>query len=850
MKLAKSYQPEDYEAGIYSLWEKSSIFTPQGSGEPYSIVVPPPNANGNLHMGHALTFAIEDIMARYHRIKGDRVLFLPGADHAGFETQVVYERQLEKEGKSRFDYSREELYRNVYSFVEQNKDNFQSQIRKLGASVDWGHYTFTLDDPIVKRAFATFKKMFEEGLIYRGERLVNFCTFHGTAFADIEVDYKEEQGKLWQIRYPLTDSSGEIVVATTRPETMLGDTAVAVNPKDSRYSNMVGKTVKLPLTNREIPVIADEYVDPKFGTGAVKITPAHDPNDYDVAKRHDLPFMTVIGFDGKLTHDVPVAFRSLTVQEGRAAVVNEIEKQGFLTNSEDYTHSVGHCYKCGTIIEPLLKEQWFIDIKPLANKALERIREGDITFMPSSKQTQLERYLENIKDWNISRQIVWGIPIPVFQNEDDPGDWIYDERVDQEIITVNNKTYRRDPDVFDTWFSSSSWPYSTLGYPDRQDFKDFYPLSVMESGIDLVMPWISRMIMLGIYVTGNVPFKRIYLHGMITDERGKKMSKSVGNVIDPMEIIELYGSDALRLGVLSGHTPGSNQPYVQSKVIGGRNFCNKLWNIARFIEDKSTIGTMDQIEAITDPDHWILQVYQLTKINYLKLMDSYRFSEAYDLIYHFIWDDVADWYIESSKNQPNINLLLALLKGILVMVHPFAPFLTETIWQTLNLEPNTILANQQLIELPQGDHAKSERFKIAKNLITSVRSIIKATGSSGIKLYYHEEPIVELYSTLIKQLAGVIGVEEGEPEHGMAVTEANLNVWLDISKEQIDKYLVRLNEKISIEQGRLKQLQARLDNPSYIAQAPEELVNESRDQLIESEQILENYLQEKFRFSN
>ena len=402
MKLDKSYRPERYETDIYALWEQSGSFSPHGK-TPYAIVVPPPNANGNLHMGHALSFAIEDIAARYHRSIGDKVLLLPGADHAGFETQVVYERELEKQGENRFGRSRERLYKDIYNFVASNRQNFETQIRRLGASVDWNRYTFTLDDKIVRRAYATFKSMWDDGLIYRGERLVNFCTFHGTAFADIEVVFKEERGFLWHISYPLVDGSGYITVATTRPETMLGDTAVAVNPDDDRYKAMIGKTLRLPLTNREIPIIADSYVDPKFGTGAVKITPAHDPNDFEVGQRHDLPSITVIGFDGRLTHETGEEFRNLSVAEGREAVVDALKEQGFLADVEDYTHSVGHCYKCDTVIEPLLKDQWFIDIKPLAKPAIEALEAGKISFMPEAKKHQLIKYLESIKDWNISR---------------------------------------------------------------------------------------------------------------------------------------------------------------------------------------------------------------------------------------------------------------------------------------------------------------------------------------------------------------------------------------------------------------------------------------------------------------
>ena len=849
MKLAKTYQPDLYESDIYALWEQSGAFTPLKKGAPYSLVVPPPNANGNLHMGHALSFAMQDIAARYHRLKGERVLFVPGADHAGFETQVVFERELDKQGKSRFDYSREELYNQIFSFVDQNRDNFQTQIRKLGASVDWSRYVFSLDQTIVKQAYATFQKMWQEGLIYRGERLVNFCTFHGTAFADIEVDYQEEQGHLWKIRYPLSDGSAELVVATTRPETLLGDTAVAVNPSDKRYTAVVGKSVKLPLTNREIPVIADNYVDTSYGTGALKVTPAHDQNDFEIAARHDLPYVSVIGFDGKMMHNVPEPYRGLSVKEAREAVLKDLKDQGLLVGAEELTHSVGHCYKCATLIEPLLKEQWFIDIKPLAKSALEAIRAGKLAFMPRSKQAQLERYLENIKDWNISRQIVWGIPIPAFQNEEDPGDWIYDDRVDQEVITVDNKHYRRDPDVFDTWFSSSSWPYQTLGFPESKDFHDFYPLSLMESGFDLLFPWISRMLMLGLYVTNDIPFKEVYLHGMITDAQGRKMIKSIGNVTDPIELIAKYGSDALRIGVITGQTPGNNQPFVEAKVVGGRNFINKLWNIARFSE-----GVIDSFETqdatpATPIDHWILQRYALTKQSYLKLMDGYRFYEAYEAVYRFIWDDLADWYLEASKVQPNKPLLAALLKGALVLVHPFAPFVSETIWQTLNLSTDGLLSGQQPYELNSANKEQADQFEVVKDLILEIRSLLTATGASKVKLYYRNEPIVASFATLINQLGGTIAVEDGEPGQGIALSNSGLSCWLDIDQESIDHYVKRLEVQIVEKQRLTRQLTDRLANSKYVSQAPKELVNESRAQQVEAEQTLENLLQEKMRFA-
>ena len=645
MKLPKAYQPQQYESDIYALWEKSGAFRPSGAKTSYSIVIPPPNANGNLHIGHVLTGALEDIAARFHRAKGESVLFLPGSDHAGFETQSVYEKQLAKTGKSRFDFSRDELYNQIWDFVALNRDNVQSQMRSMGLSCDWQHFTFTLDSKIVKRAFETFKSLWDDGLIYRGERLVNFCTYHGTAFADIEVIHKEEPGHLWYIRYPLVGSSDSLIVATTRPETMLGDTAVAVNPDDKRYQKYIGKTVKLPLTNREIPVLSDSFVDMNFGTGAVKITPAHDINDFEVGKRHDLPFISVIDYEGKMTN-VHSKYLGLSVKEARKLIVDDLKEQGSLVKVETRKHSVGHCYKCDTVIQPLLREQWFVDIDKLAKEAIAVLEKNKITFYPEAKKQQLISYLNGLHDWNISRQIAWGIPIPAFQNVDNPSDWIYDERVNQEIITIEGKTYRRDSDVFDTWFSSSSWPYATLDFPDSTDFEKFYPLSLMETGGEILYPWVSRMLMLGLYVTKDIPFKSVYIHGYVMAEDGSKMSKSIGNVIDPIPVINQFGSDAVRMGIIWGRSPAVNRGYDQRRVEEARNFCNKLWNIARYIEgvDSNQLNR-GEAKAVTEADNWILNRLSVVMVNMLSNMDSYRFSEVFEELYHFVWDDFADWYI-------------------------------------------------------------------------------------------------------------------------------------------------------------------------------------------------------------
>ena len=596
MKFSKAYEPNQYEPDVYAMWEKSGAFKPsnKANANPYSIVMPPPNANGNLHIGHGLTIALEDILTRYHRLIGDNTWYIPGADHAGFETWVVYERYLESQGKTRFDYTRDELYDQVWNFVHEQRGNMELQIRALGASCDWDSLTFTLDQKVIDTVYKTFERLWHDGLIYRGEKLVNYCTKHQTAFADIEVTHKDEKGKLWRISYPLVnpkDGITDIVVSTTRPETMLGDTAIAVNPKDERYQNIIGEKVKLPLTDREIPIIADEHADMSYGTGAVKITPAHDPNDYEVAQRHNLEMITVIGFDGRMNDKAGANYEGLTTEECRKKILNNLDNNGYLRGEENITHSVGHCYKCDTVIEPLLKEQWFINVKPLAERAIKVLNENKIKFHPASKKKALINYLKNIRDWNISRQIPWGIPIPAFKNAEDPTDWIFDTRVNEEEIEIGGKKYLRDNDTFDTWFSSGQWPYITTSSSEVH-----YPTSVMETGADLLFQWVGRMIMLGLYVTDDIPFKDVYMHGMVLDEKGQKMSKSKGNVINPMTVVSEYGSDALRLGLIASRSAGVNQAFSVGKVIASRNLCNKLWNISRLIQQMVDDNTKDTAE--------------------------------------------------------------------------------------------------------------------------------------------------------------------------------------------------------------------------------------------------------------
>ncbi|MFC2552057.1 MAG: valine--tRNA ligase, partial [Candidatus Saccharibacteria bacterium] len=635
MKLAKAYEPNHYEPDIYAMWEKSGVFDPKGEGEPYSIVMPPPNANGNLHMGHALIVNYQDMLVRYNRMQGKDAVYLPGADHAGFETWVVYERVLNEKGQSRFDFSREELYSQVWDFVHKQRSNMELQLRALGAGASWKNLTFTLDEKVIKTVYETFKKLWDDGLIYRGERIVNYSTKYQTSYSDIEVNYKQEKGTLWQIAYPLIDQIGEIVVATTRPETMLGDVAIAVNPTDERYKHLIGTKAHLPIVDREIPIIADDYVDKNYGTGAVKITPAHDPNDFEIGKRHNLKPIQVIGFDGTMIN-VPQHYMGLDIETARKRVLTDLEIAELRRGESEIEHTVGYDYKSGLPIQPMIKDQWFIKVKPLAKRAIEILERGEINFTPEHKRLVLIEYLKNLRDWNISRQIPWGIPIPAFVNKEDPTDWIFDTRVDQKTLSINGKTYLREEDTFDTWFSSGQWPYITTDALEQgSELSKFYPTSVMGTGADILFPWISRMIMLGLYRTGKIPFKDTYFNGLVLDENGQKMSKSKGNVINPIEILSQYGSDALRLGIVANRSAAQNQALSMGKIIAGRNYCNKLWNISRFIGDKLgddfTPSNTPQAKSLAD--HWIISELNKTCLEIGNHLDKFRFAEASEALY-------------------------------------------------------------------------------------------------------------------------------------------------------------------------------------------------------------------------
>jgi len=844
MQLAKQYIPNDYEPNIYALWETSEALEPTGVGKPYSIIMPPPNANGNLHIGHALDMNLKDILIRYHRMKGDDAVFIPGADHAGFETWVVYERELTKQGKSRFDFSRDQLYSQVWNFVQEKRRNMELQLRALGVSASWKHLTFTLDDKVINTVYDTFKKMWDDNLVYRGERIVNYCTKHQTSFADIEVEHKNEKGKLWKIAYPTLDKIGEIIVATTRPETMLGDVAVAVHPDDERYKKLIGTRILLPIVDKEIPIIADEYVDMSYGTGAVKITPAHDPNDFEIAKRHDLPIESIISPEGKMVN-VPAQFLGLTPIEARARVLEALEALELRRGETEIEHAVGHCYKCGSVIEPMIKEQWFIKTQSLAQPAIDALKKEEITFYPASKRKELIAYLEQLKDWNISRQIPWGIPIPAFVNENDPKDWIFDTRTNEQSIVVNGTTYIREEDTFDTWFSSGQWPYIVTDYLTGGDLANYFPTDMMETGMDIMRAWVSRMIMLSLYRTGKIPFKEVYLHGMVNDEHNQKMSKSKGNVINPMELVAEFGSDATRMGVISGRAPAQSQAFNKGSVIAARNFCNKLWNIARFVE--AQIGDNHQIvdlEPQTPADHWIIRQLNDAANNIAVRIEQYRFSEASETVYHTVWDDVADWYIESSKTAINRPLLSWVLATSLKIAHPFAPFVTETIWQTLNYTDG-ILMREAWPTPEKFDPIAAEQFEQLKLLVAEGRWVIaELPGNKKYRLLYGNDSLIADNQDTIKHLMRLEAIEHTDQPRGLRLAAANREAWLDIDSETLYQHQENLEMRLAEARQKLAGLKKRLENPTYIEKAPAHLVEETHEQLAEQEKIITRLVSE------
>ncbi len=737
--MDKAYSPAS-ENQIYDLWLNSGAFTPKVpknpkeskvKNNPYSIILPLPNANDPMHMGHAL-FTIQDILIRYHRMLGQPTLWLPGGDHAGIETQFVFEKKLAKEGKSRFDFDRKTLYQMIWDFVEENRKLNQFQMKKLGFSMDWTRYHYSLEPSIVENVLATFKKLYQDGLVYRDEKIVNYCTFCGTAFSNLEVEHKTVNSHLWYIKY------GSLTVATTRPETMLGDTAIAVNPKDKRYKNLIGKTVTLPLVNKEIPIIADDSVDIKFGTGAVKVTPSHSPEDYDLAKKHHLEFVRIFDYDGKSNKNVPKKYQGFFPSQVRQMVIDDLISANLLEKTQDYSHEVGHCYRCGRPIEPITAPQWYIKIDKLAAPAIKAAKDGDIKFFPIRFKKTFITWMENIRDWNISRQIVWGPQIPAWycldcnpdiklnfldKNNQVVSNFYRDLKNKYSFKDINDglqslvapvdaqfyidhldncpkcksTSLIQETDTFDTWFLSGQWPLNTLGFnptnPSKSspDFEYFYPTTVMDTLWDILFFWVARMTMFGLYLTGEVPFKTVHLHSKVTDSKGQKMSKSKGNVINPLDMTINYGTDALRMSLVYGIAPASDFVVSEDKIRAQRNFVNKIWNASRFVEmlidrlnPKNVSLEIDKLKLM-DSDHEILNKLKNIITSTTKNLNNYRFGQASEDLYQFFWHEFCDVYIENVKNRGEevIPVLLTVLINSLKLLHPFIPFVTESVYQNL-----------------------------------------------------------------------------------------------------------------------------------------------------------------------
>lgn len=715
--MESKFIPAQHEELLYSFWESQKFFeaTVDKEKKPFCIILPPPNANADLHLGHAM-YVYEDVMIRYHKLQGHEVLWLAGADHAGIETQFVYEKHLKKEGKSRFDFDRETLYRDIWTFVMKNRDTMENQLRRLGFALDWSKKKFTMDEDIIKTVYKTFKDLHEKKLVYRANRLVNYCTSCGTSFSDLEVNDKEVEGSLYHIKFPVKQG-GNIIIATTRPETYLGDVAVMVNPKDKRYKDLIGKTVVLPLINREIPIIADEYVDMKFGTGAVKVTPNHDFNDFEIAKKHNLSFPAVIGFDGKMQNTGIID--GLRVKNARVEILKKLEEGGFIDKITPHHMVQKVCYRCSNVLEPLPKEQWFINIRPLADRAIKLVENDEIQIHPKSFKKQLIRILENFIDWNISRQIVWGIRIPAYQcvnklfitkhQLEKDSAWFVSTQKPESCQICGECAFVQDEDTFDTWFSSAQWPFATLKAAGDDFFNYFYPTAVMETGYDILRAWVARMIMVGYFETEKEPFEHVFLHGMVRDKLGQKMSKSKGNVINPLEMIEKYGADALRAALIFGTKEGGDVVLSEQKILGMRNFANKIWNIGRFIymNKTNTLNLDKNQKKITTPQETKNTIKELQKEwiavekKYHGYFKKFLFAKAFDLMYEFIWHRLADHYVEVLKEDlrnGNIEVcqkLEEVYSQSIRLLHPYMPFVTEAVWKQFYGQERSILEGKQ-----------------------------------------------------------------------------------------------------------------------------------------------------------
>lgn len=851
-ELDKTYDPGQVESRIYKFWLDGNYFHAEVNPdkEPFTIVIPPPNITGKLHMGHALDETLQDILIRMKRMQGYEALWMPGTDHASIATEVKIVENMRKEGLTKESVGREGFLERAWDWKEQYGGTIIKQLKKLGCSCDWERERFTLDEGCSKAVRKVFGELYKKGLIYRGERIINWCPHCKTSISDAEVEYEDQEGHFWHLRYPLTDGSGWLELATTRPETLLGDSAVAVNPDDERYQKYIGKTVTLPLVGREIPVVADEHADKDFGTGVVKITPAHDPNDFEVGLRHNLPIINVLTDDAKIVDDYP-KYAGMDRYEARKAIVKDLEEGGFLVSVEDITHNVGTCYRCHTTVEPRVSLQWFVAMKELAQPAIEAVRSGDIKFVPERFDKNYFHWMENIRDWCISRQLWWGHRIPVWYCDDCGKDTLCVDGEPECCEHCHSKNIHQDPDTLDTWFSSALWPFSTMGWPDETpEFKYFYPTNVLVTGYDIITFWVSRMIFSGLAYTGKKPFSDIVIHGLVRDALGRKMSKSLGNGIDPLEIIDSFGADALRLALVTGISAGNDSRFTDEKVTSCRNFANKLWNAARFV----LMNLPDDFEETELPDElaledkWLLSQYNDLVKAATENIENYDIGVAEQKIVDFIWDVYCSWYIELAKarlqsdNADSVRrVLVYVLTGVLKLLHPFMPFITEEIWQSLPHEGDSIMVSKW----PEYDEAHCFAEEAAD--FTKIMDAIKAIRNRRSEMNVPPSKKATLY---IESDFGSV-FEQGIPffERLASASEVDINVDFDKAgavqvitdsakiyipmAELIDmeKELERLNKEKEQCEKNAAGLEARLNNPGFVNKAPENVVAAERERL-------------------
>ena len=867
--LPTVYNPKETEDSIYKFWEEGEFFKADAKSQkpPYSIVIPPPNVTGVLHMGHALDETLQDILTRYHRMAGYETLWLPGTDHAGIATQNVVEKMLREKGLSRYDLGREKFLEETWRWANEHKSAILDQCKRLGASFDRSRERFTFDKGCSDAVKEVFVRLYEKGLIYKGKYIVNWCPRCNSAISDVETEYATEQGHMWEISYPLKGESGAIIVATTRPETIFGDVAIAVHPSDHKYSELIGKTVVIPLSGREIPIIADEYVDKNFGTGAVKITPAHDPNDFEVGKRHGLAPIWVINNDGtmKACGQVPQELHGLDRYEAREKIIGMLSYNNFLLRTRDHEHNVGKCQRCGTTIEPLLSEQWFVKMEPLAKEAIAAVKDGRIKFVPDRWEKNYLGWMENIRDWCISRQLWWGHQIPAY----------YHNETGEMVVAKENpdpEHYTQDSDVLDTWFSSGLWPFSTMGWPktESEDFKKFYPTTTLVTGFDIIFFWVARMITMGLEFTGKAPFSTVYIHGLIRDEKGQKMSKSKGNTIDPVKIIDKYGCDALRFTMTSLCTYGGQDIKMsEERFEYGRNFANKIWNASRFVlMNLDGVDNKDiDFDDLTIADKWILDKLNKTAKEVNDNIKEFRIGEVAHILYDFFWNSYCDWYVEIAKIQLQDTALKAntqrvlryVLDMSLRMLHPVMPHITERVWQLIPKETETkalIVAEfptfKEKLEFPK----EAQEMELVFETITSLRNVRQSFNISPsikcdieIRAEKDEKPIFEEIEAYIKRLARVKNISYADmnalvpPKSATAVVSASKIILPLADLIDLDAEVARQQKKLDKLTGEKKSLLGRINNPKFVANAPKELIEQTRARISEIE-IQENTISE------